>query len=224
MFTARPLGNFEREKGTPVTLMPLGDSITEGSNQFSVYRYPLMEKLKAASYNVEYIGSKTTFPKVNSPLGVLHHEGYAGQNIEFIESIFDSIFQKNPADMILLHAGHNHTVEEQPVAGIVAATRSIIEKARKINPHVTVLLAQVIPSGKLPKYSYIPELHQKLSALVAELDTPEQKIVLVDQAGGFNWQTDTVEDRVHPNEAGAKKMASKWFTALQAILPAPSSK
>ena len=36
----------------PVTIMALGDSITEGGEGFFVYRYPLMEKLRKAGYNV----------------------------------------------------------------------------------------------------------------------------------------------------------------------------
>lgn len=31
------------------------------------------------------------------------------------------------------------------------------------------------------------------------LNTTEQPVILVDQADGFDWETDTVKDRVHPN-------------------------
>ena len=113
-------------------------------------------------------------------------------------------------------------MEERPVPGIVSATESIIATARRINPRVIVLLAQVIPSGKLPKYAYIPDLNRELARLAARLHTATQPVVLVDQASGFHFQTDTIEDLVHPNSAGAEKMAARWYDALVAALPATS--
>lgn len=206
----------------PITIMPLGDSITEGGGRFVVYRYPLMEKLVAAGYNVKYVGSKNTRPVKNSKLGELQHEGYGGKNVQFLASRFKEWYTQNPADIVLIHAGHNQFADKKPIPGIIKSTRSIIETARSINPKVTILLAQVIPSGKLPKYSYIPDLNKELKKLADEMDKPDQRVISVDQAEGFNWETDTVHDHVHPNAQGAEKMATKWFEALKIILPPPN--
>lgn len=206
----------------PVTIMPLGDSITEGGAGFFVYRYPLMEKLRSAGYDVACVGSKATQPLTGSPLGVLSHEGYAGKNIAFIKALFADHYQANPADVILLHAGHNQFSDQQPIPGMLKDTRDIIAAARAINPKVTVLLGQVIPSGKLPKYSYIPDFNRALIPLAAELNTGTSPVILVDHATGFNWHTDTVADQVHPNALGAEKMAGRWFEALVKILPPPA--
>lgn len=207
----------------PVTLMPLGDSITEGGEGFQVYRYPLMEKLLGAGYRVAYVGSKTTQPLPGSPLGALPHEGYAGKNLAFIRERFESSYRAHPADILLVHAGHNQFADQKPVPGMLADTRALVATARSINPGVIVLLGQVIPSGKLPKYSYIPDFNRALAALAAELDTPAQRVILVDHAAGFDWKTDTVADLVHPNARGAEKMASRWFEALKKILPPPDT-
>lgn len=212
------------EESRAVTILPLGDSITEGGSGHRVYRYPLMEKLRAAGYRVAYVGGKTTFSDPGSPLGELKHEGYAGQNVGFLRARIDAIYRANPADIVLLHAGHNQFADRGPVPGMLADTRAIIESVRTINPKATVLLAQVIPSGKLPKYSYIPDFNQGLVALAAELDEPARRVILVDQAEGFDWRTDTTGDRVHPNAQGAEKMARRWFEALERILPAPDSR
>jgi acetyl esterase/lipase len=207
----------------PVTIMPLGDSITEGGNGFVIYRYPLMEKLLKAGYNVAYVGSKTTQPLAGSALGALPHEGYAGQNVAFIKARFAELYRANPADIILFHAGHNQFADQHPIPGMLKDTRDIIGTARSINPKVTILLGQVITSGKLPKYSYIRDYNQSLVALAAELNTAQQPVIPVDHAAGFNWRTDTIADRVHPNAQGAEKMASRWFEALAKILPPPAS-
>jgi hypothetical protein len=157
-------------------IMPVGDSITEGGKFFSNWRYPLLQKLIAAGYPVEYVGSR----KSESPVGPLPHEGYSGKDAEFLATVIGKNFKKNPADIVLIHAGHNHFAEEKPVPGIIAATEKIISDLRAVNPKVIVLLAQVIPSGKLPKYSYIPELNKELVVLAKSLNKQDQPVIIVD--------------------------------------------
>lgn len=200
--------------GPPVRLMAVGDSITAGADFFPSYRPLLSEKLHAAGYAVKFVGTQAS----PSPAGPLLHEGYGGKNTEVLADTVPEHFRAHPADIVLLHSGHNHSVEEKPVPGIVAATERLITAFRAINPRVTVLLAQVIPAGKLPKYSYIPELNTALAALAVQLDRPDQRVICVDQATGFDWRTDTVADHVHPNAQGAEKIAERWFAALQPLL------
>jgi len=202
----------------PVRIMPVGDSITEGGKAFPTYRYPLARKLAEAGFQVEFVGSRQS----DSPAGVLRHEGYGGKNAEFLATVIGASFREHPADIVLIHAGHNHFIEENPVEGIVAATEKMIETVRGLNPRVTVLVAEVIASGKLPKYSYIPSLNEALRKLAGRLDTPAQRVIAVDQADGFDWRTDTLPDRVHPNERGAEKMAARWFEALKPLLDKPA--
>ena len=191
-------------------IMPVGDSITEGGATFSNYRPLLAEKLRAAGFGVEFVGSR-------GPAS-LRHEGYGGKNIEFLAATVPANFAQTPADIVLLHAGHNHFDPEEPVQGMIIATEKLISAVRALNPKVIVLLAQVIPAGKLPKYSYIPEFNAQLARLAARLHTPAQPIVLVDQAGGFDWRTHTIADHVHPNASGAEKMAARWFATLSPLL------
>ena len=200
-------------------ILPVGDSITEGGKTFSNYRYPLLEKLTAAGYRVEFTGSRTSA----SPAGPLRHEGHSGKNAEFLAAMLEKNFSMNVADIVLIHSGHNHTNTEAPVRGIIAATEAMIRTARSVNPHVIVLVAQVIPSGKLPKYEYLPELNVELAKLPARLTTAESPVLGVNMADGFNWRTDTIGDHVHPNALGAEKMAAKWFVALTNALSVPEA-
>lgn len=195
-------------------ILPAGDSITEGGTTFVCYREPLLRLLTNAGFRVEFTGSRGAAP--------LRHEGYGGRNAEFLASVIGKSFREHPADVVLIHAGHNHFIEEKPVAGIVAATEAMIRSVREVNPKVAVLVAQVIPSGKLPKYSYIPELNEALAKLAARLDGPGQPVRTVDQATGFDWRTDTIADHVHPNAQGGAKMAARWFEALKPILGVPA--
>jgi len=198
-------------------IMPVGDSITEGGSSFSNWRYPLWEKLHAAGYLVEYVGSR----KSPSRIGDLPHEGYGGKNSGFLAKTVPANFKKTPADIVLLHAGHNHFAEEKPVPGIVSDTEAMINSFRAVNPKVVILLAQPITSSKLPKYSYIPALHAALADLAAKTTRPASPVVIVPQGDGFDPSKDTVADGVHPNESGARKMADQWFKALVKVMGDP---
>lgn len=209
-------GTTTEEARLQVTrIMAVGDSITEGAEFFSSYRPLLRDKLRTAGYAVEFVGTRASV----TAEGPLAHEGYGGKNTEYLAVVVPAHFRAHPADIVLLHSGHNHDAAEHPVQGIIAATERLITEFRAANPRVTVLLAQVIPAGKLPKYAYLPELNTALAQLAARLDAPSQRVILVDQSSGFDWHTDTVVDHVHPNAAGAEKIAQTWFLALTNILP-----
>jgi lysophospholipase L1-like esterase len=198
-------------------IMPVGDSITEGGDSFSNWRQPLLEKLRTAGYQVEYVGSR----KSPSRIGDLAHEGYGGKNSGFLAATVPENFRKHPADIVLLHAGHNQFADRKPVPQMLKDTESLILNFRKVNPKVTVLLAQPITSAKLPKYSYLPELGRELVPLAKRLDSPASRILIVPQAEGFDPAKDTVADLVHPNASGAAKMTERWFETLVTVMEKP---
>ncbi len=212
--------------GKPLTIMALGDSITEGGENFSSYRMRLWELLFGHGYVVEFVGSRSSDERI----GALKHEGHSGKSAEFLNERIAELYTANPADVVLLHAGHNHSSEEtDPVASIMEATRDIVAAVRRINPRVVILIAQPITSGKLPKYSYIPSLNESLAEFaekdrLLQAEQGVRPVVLVDQATGFDWRDDTIEDRVHPNPQGAQKIANRWFEVLRKVLPAPPNK
>lgn len=202
-------GLSAHSKDTP-TILAIGDSITQGGKTFICYRQVLIPELRKRNIGFTFIGPNQD--------AVSAHAGYGGKNTRYLLSITKDVYSRYPADIVMIHSGHNSFSKDKPVPGIIHDTEAMIDNIREINPDVIVLLAQVIPSGKLPKYSYIPELNQELSSLFGRLNKQWQSIILVNQAEGFHWKTDTVNDKVHPNASGAKKMAEKWIDALLPLL------
>lgn len=192
--------------GETPTILALGDSITEGAKKFVCYREVLVPELRRKNIAFKFIGPKTD--------AVSAHAGYGGKNTGDLLSISKKTYSGYPADIVMIHSGHNSFSKDKPVPGIIRDTEAIIDNIRRINPKVQILLAQVIPAGKLPKYSYIPELNKELEFLVARLLRKRVRITLVNQADGFDWKTDTVSDKVHPNASGARKMSNKWLASL----------
>lgn len=191
------------------SVMGMGDSITEGGDEFNSYLYPLWQLFQRKGYEVDFIGPRER----KTPAGVLRHCGFSGKPVEFIEARVDSIYRLYPADIVLLHAGHNHFADQQPVDGMIKAYQHIISTIHTINPEALVFIAQVTPSGKLPKYSYIPELNRRIAEMVT--GGADHHLFLVDMATGHDWRTMTIHDRVHPNQKGAKRMAKRWFKAIK---------
>ena len=201
-----------QEESKKMTIMGIGDSITEGSKDFTCYIYPLWKMLSSSGVNFEFIGPR------NSPteIGNIRCCGFGGKTVEYIEERIDSIYRIYKADIVLLHAGHNHFVEEKPVEGIMESYKSLIEKIRSINPDVYILVAKIINSGKLPKYSYIPILNKKIEKLIYKINSDH--IILVDQEANFDWRKHTIHDKVHPNKEGGEIMASVWYESIMRIM------
>jgi len=192
-----------------VTVLALGDSITEGGDHFVCYRQYLPALLEeAGGRTYRFIGPKQD--------NYSAHAGYSGKNTAYLASIIDGVYRDYPADLVLLHSGHNSFSRDKPVTGILQSTEQMIEAILNINPNATILIAQVIPAGKLPKYDYIPALNEGLAELV-QSSPHKRHLILVDQAEGFYWESDTVSDKVHPNEAGARKMAAQWAQAIRGL-------
>ncbi|MDF1751552.1 MAG: GDSL-type esterase/lipase family protein [Verrucomicrobiales bacterium] len=189
-----------------ITILPLGDSITQGGSTFTCYREILAPQFRTEKRPFKFIG-----PNRDSTSA---HAGFGGKNTHYLANISEEIYRKYPADIVMIHSGHNSFSKDLPVPGIISDTKRIIENIRDINPEVTILLAQVIPAGKLPKYSYIPELNREFKKLAEQMKDQRSVIVLVDQSDGFDWKTDTIADKVHPNQKGAEKMAARWMEAL----------
>ena len=43
-------------------------------------------------------------------------------------------------------------------------------------------------------------------------------ILFVDQQQHWNWTSYTISDKVHPNQTGARIIATNWFNAIVAML------
>lgn len=200
------------EENDKVTIMGLGDSITGSGKKCTTYLYPLWEMLTNENVNFEFVGSNTC----KDGWGNIKCCGYSGRTVEFLDKHIVELYNAHPADIVLLHAGHNHFIEENPISGMIAAYSSIIDKILKINPDAHILVGQVIHSGKLPKYGYIPKLNKKIAKLVRSKS--REHVHLVDLSRSFDWKKHTVKDKVHPNMMGATIMASEWMEVLKGIL------
>lgn len=207
--------NAAQRSSATVKIMPLGDSITVSTTPHNSYRYYLWHMLIDHGYRVDFVGSQHGVgngPPAHPDFD-MDHEGHAGWRADQILTQIKGWASAAEPDVVLLHLGTNDVCQEQTVASTLTDIGGIIDVLRAVNPHVRVLLAQLINSSNCPPQA----LNAKLPALVDAKNTTESPIVLVDQYSGFIPAT-MCYDGTHPNDLGDSHMAGRWFEKLAPTL------
>ena len=207
----------------PITIMPLGDSITQARPPQNSYRRPLWHLLQNAGYNFDFVGNlqNGSGGPAPNPDFDLDHEGHWGWTVDQMLGYIDGPAASHQPDIVLLHLGTNDIRNDQTVASTIDELGQLIDKLRNANPQVTILLAQIIPHNRPPEFPIEP-LNVEIPGLAAAKNTPSSPVIVVDQYTGFDVALDTYDD-VHPNNSGEDKMAQRWFETLQTVLPAPGN-
>ena len=105
---------------------------------------------------------------------------------------------------------------------------TIINKLRKRNPSVKILLAQIPPLGQqwAPKKlcgtdtaydKALINFNKAVLEFARKNNTAASPVIVVDQFTGVDPATDMYDD-IHPNDKGEMKMAERWYRALKPLL------
>lgn len=205
-----------------IRIMPLGDSITQGNTQHNSYRRTLWLQLQKAGYNVDFVGSQQSNFEGPAPLRDfdLDHEGHWGWRMDEILQRLPGWVTAAQPDIVLIHLGTNDIAQKQSIASTTTELRSLIQTLRTANPHVKILVAQIIPLWG--SEAQMQKFNTSIARLATELNTAASPILVVDQFTGFNpLPNHHTYDGCHPNPIGETLLADRWFRALKAVLPQP---
>ncbi len=119
-----------------------------------------------------------------------------------------------------MHFGTNDVWSNLSPDTILAAFTTLVAQMRASNPHMKILVAQILPMNP----SNCADCGQRVVAFNAAIPawaksqtTAASPITVVDQWTGFDDATDTA-DGVHPNDAGNVKIADKWYPSVAAAI------
>jgi acyl-CoA thioesterase I len=213
---ALPLCASAIEGPRPVRIMPLGDSITEGRSGDATWRYWLQKSLEAKGCTVDYVGSRSGVVDGRPRFSDFDpdHEGHWGWTTAQVKAQIDHWARDAKPGIVLLHLGTNDLGSDPE--RIAANLGAIVASLRRARPTVEIYLARLIPAAGVPD-EIMRRTNDAIARVAADRDHPESRLIVVDQYTGFDPGADTY-DGVHPNESGEKKMARRWFDALQARL------
>jgi len=223
--------------GATTRIMPLGDSITKGASsgvvpdeeQYYVsYRKELWDKLTAAGYEVDFVGSQQSGGAADPDFDP-DHEGHGGKRDDWIADRLDGWLTDYQPDVVLLHIG---TVGLDPSPDDV---EDILDGIDDYSLDTWVVLARIINRSDhvCPNINDTTVFNNNVESMAQDrIDDPANpaypdKIKIVDMEcgagivyrlkddGGDMW------DHYHPYETGYAKMADMWFSKLKQILPLP---
>ncbi len=210
----------------PTTIMPLGDSITQGSSAWNSYRRALWQLFQITEESVDFVGSQDSNVNFTPPPDLvpppdpdfdLDHEGHWGFTTAQILAQLPTWAAARP-DVVLIHLGTNDVETGVPVATTINNLGQIIDVLRSARPNVVILLAQIIPNANFD----VAPFNAAIATLVTQKYTAQSPVIRVDHYVGFDATAGVdTHDGTHPNDIGEIKMASRWFNALQPFLNPP---
>lgn len=223
-----------------VNILPLGNSITNGVENCNSYRRDLWQMLHRAGYNFDFIGSWNGHHmggKVPDPDFDTDHEGHSGWTFSdlFHPPSWDSSrgninewLQTYRPDIVLIELGTNDVFQCRKVAEMIQDLSVLTTTLRKKNGAVKIFIAQIPPLGEkwtgkklcgnnITYHETILQLNRAIAAFTKEHTTKASLIIAVDQYTGIDPVTDQLDD-IHPNAAGERKMAARWFEAIRPYL------
>ena len=223
-----------------IKIMPLGDSITVGSNSgvspdnssyYISYRKVLKDRLVADGYAIDYVGSQAAGGVVFADPQHEGHSGWfaAGTAATSILPKVDDFLTATPADIILLHIGTNDISTGQDPAAVRGEIEDILDAIdayeQRTDKDVWVILALIVNQATGCAYrSQTTSMNNFLESMADARQLNGDKIVVVDMEIGAGLDYDIrpngdMFNCLHPYATGYTKMADEWLQGLLTILP-----
>lgn len=195
-------------------IMPLGDSITDGTGFAGGYRVELFAKAVADQKHITFVGSLSNGP--NTVSGVTFpksHEGHFGWTIGQVDDLIPTPALDPAPQIVLLHLGTND-INQNLLSGAPERLGSLIDQIIVKLPSALIVVAKIIPEPS--KANDITSFNNAIPQVVQTRANAGKHVILVDQFSGF--PSSELGDGVHPNQAGYTRMAGVWYAAIKGYL------
>lgn len=193
----------------PVKIMPLGDSITAGSNLPGAYRTRLWQRAAADGRQDDFVGTQNGGP---AELADRDHEGHSGWRIEQIDAQVAEWARAAAPRTVLLHIGTNDITQDYDVANAPARLSSLIDHLTAAAPQADVFVSNIIPFGNPGVEERARAFNAAVPGLVADWAARGRRVHFVDQHSALTPAD--LQDGVHPTAAGYAKMGDRWYQEL----------
>ncbi|WP_217215575.1 ricin-type beta-trefoil lectin domain protein [Streptomyces sp. AC550_RSS872] len=208
--TAAGVAPASAASDTPLRVMPLGDSITwgVGSSTGNGYRGPLWNGLAADGHPLDFVGT-VRGGSMSDP----DNEGHPGYKIHQVAALADASLTRYRPNVVTLHIGTNDLNESYEVSTATARLRSLVDQITVAAPDATVLVASLVVSTSGSEEQYRGAYNQAIPQIVRDAQAAGKRVAYVDMSG---LTTADLDDVLHPNDAGYRKMADAFHRGVQA--------
>ena len=196
--------------GGTAKVMPLGDSITFGSNIAGAYRTKLWTDIRNAGKNVDFVGSQNNGP---TALGDKDNEGHSGWRIDQIDSSINGWMDTYNPKIVLLHIGTNDILQNYNVSSAPSRLSALIDKiCAKLPAGGKLYVAQIIPLSNSGQNQNLINFNNQIPGLVQSKVSAGKPVYVVNMYSALT--TADLQEGVHPNQTGYDKMGDVWFNAI----------
>ena len=221
VFTVLLEAEFSRLDAEKVKIMPLGDSITEGTPGTVGYRKKLYWDLINSGFKVDFVGSKSTGSGFDCD-----HEGYGWQTASFFSSQLNGplgyLLNANPPDVILYHIGTND-LGCSNFSSYALTANETLRIIYEYDPDITVILAKIILTTDSDRNIRAHNYNLLLEEYAQHWADNGYSIIVVDMQNALVpalYPAGDLADMAHPTTSGYEKMADVWYDALNELLSA----
>ncbi|WP_231648137.1 RICIN domain-containing protein [Saccharothrix sp. NRRL B-16348] len=207
-----PAGQAAAESNGGVRVMPLGDSITEGTQVPGGYRIGLWQRFGSGGYRVDFVGSQFNGP---GQLGDHDHQGHPGWRIDQIDANVVTWLRNTNPRTVLLHIGTNDILQNYNVSGAPGRLSALVDKITATVPNADVFVATIIPLANSGQNTAARNFNATIPGMVQGKVNAGKRVRLVDMYSALT--TADLIDGVHPTATGYDKMAATWYNALRAV-------
>ncbi len=209
---------FTSAQPPPVRIMPLGDSITDGTASgtagFGGYRGPLHTLLTSAGYNVDYVGTLTnngaSIPDPN-------HEGHSGWRIDQLDSNMTGWLAGLAApDVVLMHIGTNDFGQGLDTANAITRLDALILDIATLQPYAHIIVTNLLARGEPQNTQIQSQFNPFVQTLVSAHAAAGRRVTFLDMRSAVPLSD--MPDNLHPNQTGYNKMANAWLPAIQTVM------
>ncbi|MEU4541681.1 lectin [Streptosporangium sp. NPDC023825] len=200
------------ESNGGVRVMPLGDSITEGTQVPGGYRIGLWQRLVSGRYTVDFVGSQFNGP---GSLGDHDHQGHPGWRIDQIDANITNWARTQNPRTVLLHIGTNDILQNYNVSGAPQRLSTLIDRITTTVPDADVFVATIIPLSNSGQEAAARTFNAAIPGIVQNKVNSGKRVHLVDMHSKLT--TSDLIDGIHPTAGGYDKMAAAWYAALQSV-------
>ena len=205
-------GAAAAESNGGVRVMPLGDSITEGTQVPGGYRIGLWQRLAAAGYRTDFVGTQFNGP---AALGDHDHQGHPGWRIDQIDANITGWLRTATPRTVLLHIGTNDILQNYNVSSAPSRLSTLVDRITSTAPGAHVFVATLIPLASSGQEAAARTFNAALPGIVQSKVAAGQRVHLVDLHAALT--TGDLIDGVHPTAGGYDKMAATWYAALRSV-------
>lgn len=213
------------------SILPLGDSITDGYEVTGGYRTELYKRMTNAGATFSFLGSQTDNPSPTlTAAGQIHHEGHSGYRTDQIYNNLlgsDGTTGNNGGywlaggngtgrsaispNIILLHIGTNDRTQGENTQTMTNKLAILLNMLATNQPNAIVFVASLIPRTDNATYEADQQVYNALiPGMVAGMGTNFHFVDMHSVVAPAQ-----LADGVHPTQAGYDAMGDAWFAAIQ---------